>query len=290
MHSRRWSGLPRRNVPPADATRSRTSVRQADTVSAAPLPGAPDPLAQVAERVREITRQNERLFAELIAGERRFRGLARSVWAVQEAERRRLARELHDGIGQTLTALKQQLEVVEHTSAADLPDPARARLRDATELAAQALRETRELSRLLRPQILDDLGLEPALTWMTRTFGERTGIALEVTLAGLETRLPAELETLAYRLVQEALNNIAKHAQARQVRIEARCAGGWLTLLVGDDGRGFDPGSPTGDGSGLRGMRDRVELFGGRIDIDARPGGGTRISARVPCATEAVTS
>jgi two-component system sensor histidine kinase UhpB len=280
--------LPRRPPPPAERPRARRVVAPPpaatrETPAPASLP-TPDPLVEVATRVREITRENERLFQELIAGERRFRGLARSVWNVQEAERRRLARELHDGIGQTLTALKQQLELVEQTTAAELAAPARARLRDATELAAQALRETRELSRLLRPQILDDLGLAPALSWITRTFGERSGIALEVELTGLDARLPAELETLAYRLVQEALNNVAKHAQARRVRVEARSAGGWLSLLVADDGRGFDPAAPTSDGSGLRGMRDRVELFGGRIEVEARPGGGTRIRARVPSA------
>jgi signal transduction histidine kinase len=235
--------------------------------------------------VRDITRQNERLFQELIASERRFRGLARSVWNVQEAERRRLARELHDGIGQTLTALKQQLDVVEQ-SAGGLPGAARSRLRDAAELAAQALHETRELSRLLRPQILDDLGLEPALRWFTRTFAERTGISLEVDLVGLDGRLPAEIETLAYRVVQEALNNVGKHAGATRAQVLARREANELTLVVADDGCGFDPGAPEGDGSGLRGMRDRVELFGGRIDVGSRPGLGTRISARVPCSVQ----
>ncbi|HEV8632115.1 MAG TPA: sensor histidine kinase [Thermoanaerobaculia bacterium] len=240
-------------------------------------------MRMVVERVREITRQNERLFGELIAGERRFRGLARSVWSIQEAERRRLARELHDGIGQTLTALKQQLDVVEQT-ATDLPAPARARLRDAGELATQALRETRELSRLLRPQILDDLGLEPALRWLGRTFAERNGVACDINIAGLEGRLPAELETLAFRLVQEALNNVARHAGARRTEVAARLTGDELMLAVSDDGRGFDPAAVEGDGSGLRGMRDRVELFGGRMDIASRPGEGTRILATVPCA------
>jgi two-component system sensor histidine kinase UhpB len=254
-------------------------------VGAAPEPRG-DGVEQLADRVREITRQNERLFHELLSGERRFRGLARSVWNVQEAERRRLARDLHDGIGQTLTALKQQLDVVEQ-SAAVLPAAMRARLRDAAELATQALHETRELSRLLRPQILDDLGLEPALRWLTRTFGERTGIALEVDLVGLDGRLSSDLETLAYRVVQEALNNVAKHAGATRAQVLARREGAELQLVVADDGRGFAVAAPetadAGDGSGLRGMRDRVELFGGKIEIGSRPGRGTRIAARVPC-------
>jgi signal transduction histidine kinase len=260
----------------------------ADTAAPSPEPpavateSAEDPMRLVVERVRDITRQNERLFGELIAGERRFRGLARSVWSIQEAERRRLARELHDGIGQTLTALKQQLDVVEQT-AANLPAPARERLRDAGELATQALRETRELSRLLRPQILDDLGLEPAMRWLGRTFAERTGTPCEVKVAGLEGRLPPELETLAFRVMQEALNNVTRHAGAHRVEVAARRAGDELMLAVSDDGRGFDPAAAEGDGSGLRGMRDRVELFGGRLDVATRPGEGTRILATVPC-------
>jgi signal transduction histidine kinase len=253
-----------------------------DRPSAPDPPAADEPLVEVAERLREITRKNERVFQELLAGERRFRSLARSVWAIQEAERRRLARDLHDGIGQLLTALKQQLHVVEH-SAGSLPEDARARLRDAVELTAQALHETRELSRLLRPQILDDLGLEPALRWLTRTFTERSGVAVQVDLIGLEERVPPDVETLAYRVVQEALNNVAKHGGAARAQVLARCEGGELELVIADDGRGFDATAAPGEGSGLRGMRDRVELFSGTIDVASRPGRGTRITARVPC-------
>jgi two-component system sensor histidine kinase UhpB len=254
-------------------------------------------MREVVDRVRQITVENERLFKELIGGERRFRTLARSVWSVQEAERRRLARELHDGIGQTLTALKQQLDVV--TQAGDaIPEAAMARLRDAAALAAQALRDTRELSHLLRPQILDDLGLGPALSWLTRTFQERTGTRVELALDGLDRRLPAEHETLAFRLVQEALNNVAKHARAPAAAVRVELDGGDLLLLVEDSGSGFDPhavpasqpGAKGGErparearGAGLRGMRDRIELFGGQIEISSRPGRGTRIRARVPC-------
>lgn len=272
--------MPRR-LPPAEPPET-SSDELAEALAPQEGEHRGDPLEVVA-RLREITRQNERVFQELVAGERRFRGLVRSVWNVQEAERRRLARELHDGIGQILTALKQQLDVVEQ-SAASLPVAAHSRLRDAAELAAQALQETRELSRLLRPQILDDLGLEPALRWLTRTFSERNGVALEVDLVGLDRRLPAEVETLAFRVVQEALNNVAKHAGASRGQVLARREGAELTLVVADDGKGFEPDAPDNGGSGLRGMRDRVELFGGRIEIGSRPGLGTRIAARVPCA------
>jgi two-component system NarL family sensor kinase len=272
----------RPNPPAEPAARRRRGPTPAPHGPSLTPPGA-DPMRQVVDRVRQITVENERLFQELIAGERRFRRLARSVWSVQEAERRRLARELHDGIGQTLTALKQQIELVVVQAADTVPAPAAARLADAAELAKTALRETRELSHLLRPQILDDLGLGPALRWLGRTFQERTGTTVALETAGLERRLPAEHETLAFRIVQEALNNVAKHAQAAGVAVHVALAGGELTLRVEDDGCGFDPRALGHDGSGLRGMRDRVELFGGRIDIASRPGRGTRIAASVPC-------
>lgn len=261
-----------------------------------PVVPAGDPMRQVVDRVRQITVENERLFQELISGERRFRRLARSVWSVQEAERRRLARELHDGIGQTLTALKHQLDVVVQ-GGEELPPAALARLRDAAGLATQALRDTRELSHLLRPQILDDLGLGPALRWLTRTFQERTGTAVALDESGLDHRLSSEHETLAFRLVQEALNNVAKHARAQHVHVQVAFDGTRLAVRVDDDGVGFTParraetplpgagGAVAGEnpGSGLRGMRDRVELFGGKIEILSQPGEGTRIAASVPC-------
>jgi two-component system sensor histidine kinase UhpB len=171
---------------------------------------------------------------------------------------------------------------VEHSAGA-LPEEARARLRDAVQLTSQALHETRELSRLLRPQILDDLGLEPALRWLTRTFAERSGAAVQVDLVGLEERVPPDVETLAYRVVQEALNNVAKHAGATRVQVLARREGTDVELVIADDGKGFDTAMAPGEGSGLRGMRDRVELFSGTVEVASRPGRGTRITARVPC-------
>jgi signal transduction histidine kinase len=242
----------------------------------------------IVQRVRQITRDNERLFQELIAGERRFRHLARAVWRVQEEERRRLARDLHDGLGQTLTALKNQLEILGQ-EAADALSPALAeRLADSVELAAQSVQETRELSRLLRPQILDDLGLDPALRWLTRTVGQRTGLSVELVTAGLEGALDSELETLAFRIVQEALNNVVKHGgEEAEATVDLRLAEGHLTLEVRDTGHGFDPsavlpGDHDSSGSGLRGMRDRAELFAGRMELDSRPGEGTRVRVVIP--------
>lgn len=248
--------------------------------------GPVDPMGAIIDRVRQITRENERLFQQLIAGERRFRGLAKAVWSVQEEERRRLARELHDGLGQTLTALKHQLELLQR-EATELTEPVQARLADSVELAAQSLNETRELSRLLRPQILDDLGLAAALSWLTRTVQQRTGLPVTFESHGLEERLDPDLETLAFRVIQEALNNVVKHGDAAQARVEVAVGDGRLVVEVIDAGCGFDAGEVLAahdgsSGSGLRGIRDRVELFAGRLEIETAPGEGTRLHVEIP--------
>lgn len=249
-----------------------------------------DPMHDIVDRVRHITRENERLFERLIEGERRFRGLAKAVWKVQEDERRRLARELHDGLGQTLTALTNQLERLQQkldergsgTPSTELA----ARLADAVEMARLALNDSRELSRLLRPPVLDDLGLAAALSWLARNLEQRTGLHVELDLEGIEERLDPELETLVFRLVQEALTNVLRHSGVRQAAVAVSRAAGLLELRVSDRGRGFDArtvfAGHEAAGSGLRGMRDRLELFGGRLELASAPGQGTLVSAAVP--------
>ena len=245
-----------------------------------------DPLQEIVRRVDQITEENSRLFQELIAGERRYRRLAKAVWVVQEEERRRIARELHDGLGQNLTALKIQLEILtleaQRTGSALGPKVA-AVLSGAT----QILEEARELSHLLRPQILDDLGLEPALRWLGRTLSERAGLEVEVDTIGIEDRLEPELETVIFRVVQEALTNVVKHAKAPTVRVELERMGPWAVLSVTDRGCGFDVDQVFGreavpKGSGLGNIRDRVELFGGKLNIRTASGRGTRIEVRLP--------
>jgi signal transduction histidine kinase len=251
-------------------------------------------MREIVARVERVTRENERLFQELVAGERRFRGLSKAVWRVQEEERRRLARELHDGIGQTLTALKNQLELLEREAAGSGPAPAdrpalalRPRLAEAVGIAALALRETRELSRLLRPPVLDDLGLVPALRWLARSLRERTGLEVRLVEEGLDERLEPDLETLVFRVVQEALNNVVKHAGVAAAEVALGRRGGSLRLRVADAGRGFDPERlPEEAGVGLRGVRDRVELFGGHLQVRSAPGGGTTLDIEVPVGEE----
>jgi len=242
-----------------------------------------DPMRQIVDRVREITRENERLFARLIEGERRFRTLAKAVWKVQEDERRRLAREVHDGLGQTLTALTHQLERLQRKVDGDEIGE---RLADSVELARLALNETRELSRLLRPTLLDDLGLPAALAWLARTLGERTGLSVELALDRLEERLDPDLETLIFRLTQEALTNVLRHSGVSSAKVVVSYTpAASIGLQVADGGRGFDVPAVLAAheaGSGLRGMRDRVELFGGRFELVSAPGEGTLVVAVVP--------
>ena len=251
------------------------------------LPAVPsDPMHDIVDSVRRITRENERLFQRLIEGERRFRGLAKAVWKVQEDERRRIARELHDGLGQTLTALTNQLERLQQKLDPEESGELTAHLADAVEMARLALNDSRELSRLLRPPVLDDLGLAAALSWLARNLEQRTGLRVELALEGIEERLDPELETLVFRLVQEALTNVLRHSGAREAAVAVSRAAGLLELRVSDRGRGFDAGAAFAGheaaGSGLRGMRDRLELFGGRLELVSAPGQGTLVSASVP--------
>src|SRR5579875_2444249 len=227
------------------------------------------------QRLDQLMRQQQELFDRLQQGQRHFQRLARSVWRVQEEERRRLARELHDGIGQNLTALIHQLGVV----LAELPPdagPARSRLEQARALNQATLEDTRALSRLLRPQILDDLGLDAALGWLARTFGENHELAVRLDLAPGLSSLDSDLSTLIFRVVQEALTDVI-------LRIEH----GWIVLAVSDDGRGCEPAAAMASGmlgrsSGIGGIRDRVQLFGGEFRMDAQPGCGCRIVLRLP--------
>jgi len=244
----------------------------------------------IIDRVQQITRENERLFQRLIEGERRFRGLAKAVWKVQEDERRRLARELHDGLGQTLTALTNQLGRLQQKLEGSASSEVAARLADSVEMARLALKETRELSRLLRPPVLDDLGLTSGLSWLARTLEQRAGLHVELALSGIEERLDPELETLVFRIVQEALTNVLRHAGTDCARVAVSRSGGILHLRISDSGRGFDArstlaGGDAATGSGLRGMRDRLELFGGQLEIISAPGQGALVSAAIPLET-----
>lgn len=229
----------------------------------------------------EAQARYQHLLDRLEASEREFRRLGRSVLQVQEAERRRLARDLHDGIGQNLTALKHRLAQIGYALPAEF-EALRASLDEAIALCGDTLDDTRQLSRLLRPPILDDLGLEPALRWLARSLGDAAGIAIAVEIEPMPG-LDGELETLLFRVAQEALNNVVKHARARSVLVRLVERTGRLQLLIVDDGCGFDPKLvQLVGGIGLGGIRERLQLFNGQLDLRSAAGQGTRLRASVP--------
>jgi two-component system sensor histidine kinase UhpB len=243
------------------------------------LPAAPE----LGARLEQARRENERLLREVAAVERRFRSLVQRVWRAQEEERRRLARELHDGVGQTLTALKNQLERTRRT--ANLPAAVRSALAGAVEESNRALEETRELSRRLRPAVLDDLGLVAALHWLARRLRERAGLRVETELDGFEgVRVAPDLETLLFRIAQEGLTNVLKHAGVDRARLRLRASGGRVLLGVEDDGRGLpaDATAAVAAGFGVRAMRERVQAWGGRLVLRSAPGAGTSIEVDLP--------
>jgi signal transduction histidine kinase len=235
----------------------------------------------------QLGEQQQKLVAQLQSGEQHFRQLARSVWRVQEDERRRLARELHDGIGQHLTALRHRLDGLARGDALATEQS----LRQALELCDTAIFETRALSRLLRPQILDDLGLEAALRWLARQFGENTGCHVEIAVSELPDPLDGDLSTLVFRVAQEALTNAAKHAQARSVVLRVSRRGNQLQLLIVDDGAGCEldqawARSSSGQSTGLASMRERVRLFGGQFHVQSQPGEGLQLRVSLPLGAE----
>jgi two-component system, NarL family, sensor kinase len=244
-------------------------------------------VSEIAEQVARVSAENARLLERLAESERRFRIISKGVLRVQEAERGRIARDLHDGVGQALTALKIQLELLEQ-HAGSTGRSVEARLTDLKGLVNRTLQDVKALSHALRPSMLDDLGLVPTLRWLVRTFQKRTG--LEVHLACEPTtdeRLDPDLETLVYRVTQEALTNAAKYADSPHVKLTLERSGARLRLLVEDHGRGFDVGAAlavaaSDRGFGLRAMRDRVQLFGGRFQVTSAPGRGTTIEVEVP--------
>jgi signal transduction histidine kinase len=202
--------------------------------------------------------------------------LGRAVEA-QELERRRLARELHDQTGQNLTSVLLGLKAIEE--AEDAEERARA-LASVRQQVVETLHDIRRLAVELRPKALDDFGLVAAVERLAETVGEQTGMRVEVE-ARLDERLPTEVETALYRIVQEALTNVVKHADARAVSVVLARTDGAITAVVEDDGRGFDTGART-EGLGLAGMRERLALLGGRLKLESSTASGTTLVAEVP--------
>ena len=203
----------------------------------------------------------------------------RRVVAGQELERQRLARELHDETGQALTSMLLGLKAVEEARA---PEEMRSAARALRELVVATLQDVRRLAVELRPKALDDFGLVAALERLGNSFSEATGIRVQLEASLGEERLPSEVETTLYRIVQEALTNIVKHARARNVSILLVRRDGSVTAVVEDDGEGFEPDAVGSDGLGLLGMRERVALIDGRLTVESRPGAGATLAVEVP--------
>jgi signal transduction histidine kinase len=226
---------------------------------------------------------------ELAAAEERARAhretLARVIDA-QEAERARVARDLHDQIGQSLTSVLLGLRLVDGSLVDDAPDVADARTRtgDVRALVAQALDEVRRLAFELRPTLLDDIGLVAAVRRLVGELGQRGGVPVEVAIDGLDddSRLPAALETVVYRVVQEALTNVARHADATAARVEIAVDGRATRAVIRDDGKGFEVSGARLRSLGLAGMIERAALVGGRVEIESTAARGTTVTLVVP--------
>lgn len=230
---------------------------------------------------KELEQLNRSLEAQVIARTSELQALSLRLLRIQEDERRAIARELHDEIGQLLTGMKLQIEsALKAAGDSALRTP----LSGAMETATSLLEHVRTLTQQYRPRVLDDLGLQPALEWHAKQFTKQTGIEVALDISLPPGRLPGELETVAYRIVQETMTNAARHSQASLVSVTVTTDGKQMLVEVTDRGRGFDLTSTLArtDSLGLAGLRERVNLAGGRIEIFSRPGEGTRISAEFP--------
>jgi two-component system, NarL family, sensor histidine kinase DevS len=210
------------------------------------------------------------------------RDALRRVVEAQELERRRLARELHDETGQALTSTLLGLKAIEEARSEEEMRAAAATLR---ELVVATLQDVRNLAVELRPKALDDFGLVPALERLAQSFAEQTGIGVDFEAGGLgKERLPGDVETALYRIVQECLTNVVKHSHARRVSILLTRRDHAVAAVVEDDGQGFEPGRVPDEGVGLLGMRERIALLDGRLEVESQPGSGTTLLVEVPLA------
>ncbi len=196
------------------------------------------------------------------------------ILGAQELERKRIARELHDETGQALTAILLGLKPLE-----DIDKTAAGALR---ELVRDALASVRRLSIDLRPSVLDDFGLVAALERFSSDLQERGDQTITLTAHGLDARLPEPVETTLYRVTQEAVANAIRHGNARSIQIKLSRTSSKIRLTITDDGQGFDPERVAADRVGLLGMRERITLVNGTLDVDSQPGRGTTITAEAP--------
>jgi len=250
----------------------------------------------LAEKNRQLEQSNRveklQLFEAVSRQREQLRALTNKLTEIQEIERAQLARELHDEMGQALTAISINVDTALEALAADRPDGIKENLAEAGRLADQTLEQVREMSLNLRPPMLDDLGLVPTLLWYIKRYTKRVNIAVNLETIGLNERLPASIETALYRIVQEALTNVAKHAHtANQVQIRLERSPSAIAVQIKDDGQGFDLAKimeqeTAGNGIGLLGMRERVTLLGGNFSVESALAQGTCLSIEIPWEVE----
>jgi signal transduction histidine kinase len=234
----------------------------------------------------EFTEEDEEIVTLLAAqaavaidiSQRVERDALRRAVAAQEAERRRLARELHDETGQVLTSILLGLGAVER---AEGPEEMRAGVQELRALVVETLQSVRRLAVELRPKALDDFGLEPALRRLGQSVREVSGVDVQVEARLGEGRLSPDVETAVYRIVQEALTNVVKHAGARHVSVVVTRKHETMSVVIEDDGSGFDPARPA-EGLGLSGMRERADLLDGTLLVESSPGSGTTLVLELP--------
>lgn len=237
-----------------------------------------------------LTIDNARLYRDVRKREKTLADLLHQVVGAQETERKRIARELHDATGQSLTAISLGLRGVETMVSQGKPVSA-AQIRELQTFGTSALGELRQIISDLRPSQLDDLGLVPALQWYVQSFESRCGVKTGFSLKGRSERLASEYETVLFRMVQEAFTNIAKHARATMATVTLQIVPNQVTLEITDNGVGFNPkevlnGDNYPSGWGLLGIQERTSLLGGVCQINSGPGQGTKIIVRVPLMME----
>jgi signal transduction histidine kinase len=231
--------------------------------------------------ILRIERQNQGRYEEIVSGRRDLEQLSARLVEAQETERRTISRELHDQVGQTLNAVL--LDAANLATRIRPDDEIGQRyLNNIRSLTDSGINSIRDISLLLRPSMLDDLGLIPALEWHARETSRRTGIDVRVSAGNVDDSLPDAIRTCVYRVVQEALQNISRHAAASHAKIDVRQSNGALALSIEDDGSGFDPRLTKG--MGLLGMEERVKQLGGHLEVRSEPGKGTTLRVSLPAA------
>jgi signal transduction histidine kinase len=229
--------------------------------------------------ILRIERQNHRRYEEIVAARRDLEQLSARLVDAQEAERRTISRELHDQVGQTLNAVLVDAANLARRIPPD-DEIGQRYLNNIRSFTDSSVNAIRDISLLLRPSMLDDLGLIPALEWQARETSRRTGIDVRVSAEDVDDNLPDAIRTCVYRVAQEALLNVSRHSGASHAKIGVGHLDGMLSLTIEDDGSGFEPLRTRG--MGLLGMEERVRQLGGRLEVQSKPANGTTVRVSLP--------